>query len=521
MFLLISIFFLSSCAADLRVKDLAHSPANPTTADQITFSALVENAGNTASAPSELSFKVGGETYPPRFAVPALASGSTCTVQRRLVLGVAQNYQNTVIVDVNNAVAESNEGNNQAVEYYTVVEFNIGDWLNSHAAVAASIQWERPSATPNDMIAYPAWTTAMKNDLAQACRAVVRGRTAGLPPVPDTELTLDGAGNVWAVQVQKDLAWRYYTAYVAQSLMAEVQGWFPWSLSGYNPQALAALFDSRTLFGWGTGPQRYTVKKMHNILHSQGMATPSDPGTTLQMIESLGLVGATPMETLDKIFAWSRDNLVHFYGSETPDNNLAHWGFRGYPPVQRILEGTNRQIAGGGAEFGHWTAGCWGTTAFITLTGKVLNIPVELVKLRSGSGYHAAPHFIAEGRYWSHGDDPYNWLSREFIPATSPAPPREYFIDEATYQSWFGAAVSDADSGRGIGRRVAQVAVQYVTDYLLQKHCYDLSHGTGHAASLVYSSLSPFYTVAELEAQNLWVRLDQKIADLGGCAGIP
>jgi hypothetical protein len=409
----------------------------------------------------------------------------------------------------------------KAQKHLRPIPFNLDDWLNSHPAIAASIQWERPSTTPNDMVAYPAWTTEMKNDLAQAYLVVERGKPVGLPPIPDTELTLSG-GNVFAVLVQKDLAWRYYTSYVAQALKAEVRGWFPWSLNTYNTQALAAIFDSRALFDWGTGPKRYMVLKMHHVLLSHGMATPSDPGTTLQLIENLGLVGTTPTETLNKIFSWSRDNLVHFYGSETPDNNMVHWGFKGYPPVQKILEGTDRQIAGGGTEFGHWTAGCWGTTAFIRLAGKVLNIPVELINLRDGSGgFHATPHFIVEGRYWSHGDDPYNWLSREFIPATPPAPASEYFIDEATYQAWFGSNVSDVDSGKNVGRRTAQIAVQYLTDFLLEEYCNDLSNKTGHAASLVYSSLSPFYTLTELDAQNLWDRLDQKIADLGGCSKIP
>ena len=156
------------------------------------------------------------------------------------------------------------------------------------------------------------------------------------------------------------------------------------------------------------------------------------------------------------------------------------------------------------------------------LVAKTLNIPVELVKLRSGSAdYHATPHFNYQGRYWSHADDPYNWLTREFVAATPAVSPREYFIDESTYQSWFGSQVSDADSARNIGRRVAQVAVQHLTDYLLQQHCQDLKQGLGHSGSSVYASLSSFYTLSELEAQNLWGRLDQQIGSLGGCTALP
>jgi hypothetical protein len=63
---------------------------------------------------------VGGETVPKTFNIPALGAGDGYTVQRKVLLGIAQNYQNTVTVDVNNEVFESREGNNQAEEFYSV-----------------------------------------------------------------------------------------------------------------------------------------------------------------------------------------------------------------------------------------------------------------------------------------------------------------------------------------------------------------------------------------------------------------
>ena len=105
---------------ELMIESLTHSPANPTTTDQITFTAVVRNAGTGSAGASTLSFKVGGETTPPTYPVPALAPGATYTVQRQLTLGVAQNYLITVIVDVNNNVAESNEANNQRTDTVSV-----------------------------------------------------------------------------------------------------------------------------------------------------------------------------------------------------------------------------------------------------------------------------------------------------------------------------------------------------------------------------------------------------------------
>ena len=120
LFLLtISAVFLSACA-DLTVRELSLSTPNPTTETAITFNAVVKNIGVRSSKPSTLAFKVGGETVPQYYEIPALNSGALYTVERTVILGVAQNYQNTVTVDVNNDVAELRENNNQAIQYYTV-----------------------------------------------------------------------------------------------------------------------------------------------------------------------------------------------------------------------------------------------------------------------------------------------------------------------------------------------------------------------------------------------------------------
>jgi len=118
LFTLLAVF-LTSCA-DLVIRDLSHSPTSPTTKTEIIFSATVKNIGNSTSGPNKLTFKVGGETFPDTFDVPALEPGETYMVQRKELLGVAQNYQNTVRADVNDAVSESREYNNQANQFYTV-----------------------------------------------------------------------------------------------------------------------------------------------------------------------------------------------------------------------------------------------------------------------------------------------------------------------------------------------------------------------------------------------------------------
>ena len=101
---------------------MGHKPANPTTSDRITFTAVVKNQGNAKAGPSTLALWVGGETNPATFAVPALTPGATFSVERREVLNVAQNYRNTAMADYKKVVAESNENNNKRTHDYTVTQ---------------------------------------------------------------------------------------------------------------------------------------------------------------------------------------------------------------------------------------------------------------------------------------------------------------------------------------------------------------------------------------------------------------
>lgn len=114
---------LFGCTPDLRIESLTHSPANPTTADTITFTAVVKNIGLRPAGSSTLALKVGGETIPKTYSVPSLSAGGRHTVQRQETLTVAQNYRNTATADFKNEVRESNETNNQKIDEYTVVTF--------------------------------------------------------------------------------------------------------------------------------------------------------------------------------------------------------------------------------------------------------------------------------------------------------------------------------------------------------------------------------------------------------------
>ena len=105
---------------DLIIESLTHSPANPTTEDIISFTAVVRNIGGRTAGRSTLALKVGGETFPKTYSVPLLRAGGRHTVQRRGTLSVAQRYRNTATADFKNEVRESNETNNQKIDEYSV-----------------------------------------------------------------------------------------------------------------------------------------------------------------------------------------------------------------------------------------------------------------------------------------------------------------------------------------------------------------------------------------------------------------
>jgi len=116
---------------DLVVDSFAQSPAAPTTADLITFVMVIRNVGDAPAGPSTAAIDVGGEPAPGQtYAVPALAPGATFQIQRQMVLDEAQGYLNFARADVNNAVSESNEENNERSLEFVVTDAAAVDQQN-------------------------------------------------------------------------------------------------------------------------------------------------------------------------------------------------------------------------------------------------------------------------------------------------------------------------------------------------------------------------------------------------------
>ena len=378
---------------------------------------------------------------------------------------------------------------------------DLDAWLAAHAPVAAAIIWE-DSGGPHP---WPSWTASWKDELRQAFDLARSRSSIPVADVPPNQAV--PADNDFATTILAPAdAWAYYKASIAQSLANEVDQQLGWSLLEYPAAQLAQLVDSRTMFHWNASPAGYRIDS------ADGHVVPGPPSRSYEFLGTNGLIGASRLETIVRLVDWCRANLVHFSGGPTAANLQDQWQYRGLPPLTRVLAGT---VQTSQPQFGsmHRTAGCWGTTGLFRALLRVVNIPCELI---TNAG-HAQPHFMSEARYLSHGDDPYNALTK----AVPPIPADQIPIGQETFNAWFGPGVNATDRHNNVGRRTRELAVQYLPNYLLHKECSDNANGNTHANGEVLATLSPPYTAAGLEAQDLWTRMDAKIAGFGGCAHLP
>src|SRR5262249_46449069 len=143
-------------AGNLAISSFTRSFANPTVADDIVFTAQVTNTGTFPVPASSMTLRVGGETIPPAFPVPALAPGASFVVNRTVNLDVAQGYIAEAKADPTNAVPETNETDNSMLQTFVVT------------AVRASI-----SDAAGDAVADP--RVAVTPDLVSTAATVDRG----------------------------------------------------------------------------------------------------------------------------------------------------------------------------------------------------------------------------------------------------------------------------------------------------------------------------------------------------------
>jgi hypothetical protein len=300
-------------------------------------------------------------------------------------------------------------------------------------------------------------------------------------------------------------AWHLYIAHIANTLLLEINHKVNWSITNYGDEELKILLDARNYY---YDPSRYSGSDPGGF-SVIGWVTPAPPDQIQSFLKENKIIQSDRLHTIGALLDWCRWNLIHYSDSFTAINCVYHWQYRGLPPVSRIIGGTCHNNENTTYQYpNHWTAGCWGTTDFMISVLRVANIPVEQVG--SGGG-HAAPYFVTEEMYLSHGDDPYDYvyLSVPQYPAI------ELLIDQQTFTSWFGNNVSD--SVINVGRQPeCELVIKYLPNFLLLAYSNDVQSGVSHNKSTVYFRLSTWYNVSYLEQIGLWDKLAQKVDSLGG-----
>ena len=388
-------------------------------------------------------------------------------------------------------------------------ELNLDVWLTQHSFISETIRWE----DFNGNKAYSNWSATQKADLLKMYRKVWNNEPLGLIDPPPNIANPADAEYARTV-LSKDHAWPLFLAHVAHSLVVETGKWVSWSLTEYSQEELLELFDGSRMFRFDNNLRGYELKHK---------GTPAPPDFTFDFLDTNNIVAEDRLQTIGNLLDWCRSNMIHFLGGFNAKNMEGHWQYRGLTPISLVISGTTGvfypskkgDTSPPRAISGHYTAGCWGTTAFLRAVLRVVNIPVK----EATADGHALPYFMSEGKYLSHGDDPYGQLSsnRESH-HPHPFPVEELFIDQSTYNAWFGPGVTSA--GANVGRRPRELAIEYLPRALLTQRCRDIRDGNSHADSRVYrwTAFNRNYSVADLEATDLWNRIDTKINRLGGCA---
>jgi hypothetical protein len=412
----------------------------------------------------------------------------------------------------------------------------VSDWLSFHPAVAKAIVWEGPQGSVEN---YLQWPDARRAALENEVKAYAAGTPTALDDPPANLLQVADDDFVYT-RIDPDHAWKLYLSQLACGLWQEMNKKLGWSVTDYPATALATLFDSRQMFHWrvtataneagyvGANKEGYDLD-----FDASGAVIPAPPYQVLKFLHDAeilpktilkgpvpqGLSLSPAVQRLDAIHGlvdWCR-NLIHYADSFSAANFQKYWGYRSFSPVMNMLQGT--VIGGSGANKKTYTAGCSGTSGLIRAVLRVINIPAEIRRPAD----HAQPWFPLEGIGLYHGDEPYMRRQRYFPTQVNegtnndrrwsrPFPVSELFLSAATYEALFGANVRAAVRLRNVSRRDYELDLKYLPYSLLQLYSDDLTAST----TTVAKHFSGYYSVAELQAANLWQKLAEKLASIGG-----
>lgn len=400
-------------------------------------------------------------------------------------------------------------------------------WLAMRPLVRAFMVWQEVDPNTGDVttMAYDDWPFYLKNFLnvnfhhywtwlEGGAGDDFPGIELASPPVNQVQLQ-DGQPAVTAFSGYE--ARSLYIQTVAHTLALEIGGFLPWSILEYGSFTdVARILSSEYLFHAGhydTSHVDNPTPVVFNGWWPYGATTHAPPTVTFRFLVEENILRPTHYDTVARLMKWGRENMAHYAGGRTAENMEYHWGYRGDPPVARIL--SRWATSPNGTPLG-WAAGCHGVAYFSQSLLRAANIPVAARKLHgTPAPVHRSPVFYTAGQALSHGDDIYamRWL----IPSVDPSyvQPDEVFISLQTFSQWFPGTVEGQTEN--VGRRFFEVVLDVLPNKLMDLYCDDLEAFASHADGSVHAFFSDRYSLAELEAMNLWSRLAAKEAKHDFC----
>lgn len=367
--------------------------------------------------------------------------------------------------------------------------FDFDTWLDQRPAIKNCIAWQ----FEDGIKLYKEWPVTKKEELKNIYLTLINKQSLVLNPIPTLAYIPPSGVETF---LDENTAWSYFIAHVGMSLVNEGDQRVPWSMLDMEEEERKTMLHGREFF--------YRDMGKYFIYHyAFGNATYGNPDLLYRFFIDHQLIGSSPTDTIARVCGWCR-RLAHYTGTMTQENVYDHWQYYGLPPVQRIIEGTDK-LSTSYTWISHYTAGCWGTYGFLRSILRVINIPVMLKAV----GGHALPHFPTINRFLSHGDDLYNGLIRN----SEEIPFEAILVDEAIFPIWF----PDITDAKNVGKKPVELALSYLPKVILKAYCNDLSSGLNHADGTVFTYFKQHYTLADLENAGLWTRLETKVLSLGGC----
>jgi hypothetical protein len=401
----------------------------------------------------------------------------------------------------------------------------LSSWLAANPSIKSSMQWILPVAgsTPQT-VGYVAWPSAMQNQLLQSFVDYWAWYAAGMTG-PDPSPVADPPPNqhptstsdVTTVLAPGD-AQALYVKYLALGFVVELQHRVPWSLLQFDGASLAELLDARKFY------TQYTTTSTGGGYQLISLSVvPAPPLQAAQFVASRGMRCDNKPESIAEVVFWAR-NLQHYNNTANPaQDEVDFWQYPGNPPASRVLAGTTYTgpVQGVPKNPTQWTLGCHGTTGLIKSLLRTINIPVE--EMTGGNPHvtepnnafyfsgHATAHFLSEGLWLSHGDDPYIGSGYEWM---LPFPLQALEINDAQFYSWF-PNTGPSSTALPIGRQPNEIWIHYGDQTMLEDRLKDLTTQPtppdANICGYIGNTPSPpnnYYSCSTAEAAGLLSMLD-------------